>query len=141
VVYIARSSPPRWLTIGYAVGVRVPAHVVTPGVVILSTFTDAALDTWIAAHEFASFTAHTVTDPGRFRSDVLVARSLGYSHTEQQLDPGLQGMSVALMDRKGACRGAVGVTVSVSTYRSSADVREAVLPLLRDVAQSLRPLL
>jgi hypothetical protein len=29
----------------------------------------------------------------------------------------------------------------MSAYRSSADVRDAVLPLLRDVAQSLRPLL
>jgi IclR family pca regulon transcriptional regulator len=141
VVYIARSSPPRWLTIGYAVGVRVPAHVVTPGVVILSTYSDAALDAWIAAHEFASFTAHTVTDPGRFRADVLRARTLGYAHTEQQLDAGLQGVSVPLMDRKGACRGAVGTTVPMTAYRSSAEMLEAVLPLLRDVVQLLRPLL
>lgn len=141
VVYIARSSPPRWLTIGYAVGVRVPAHVVTPGVVILATYSDAALDAWIAAHPFASFTAHTVTDPAHFRADVLRARALGYSHTEQQLDPDLQGVSVALVDRKGRCRGAVGTTVPMSAYRSSEAVREAVLPLLRDVAQALRPLL
>jgi IclR family transcriptional regulator, pca regulon regulatory protein len=141
VVYIARSSPPRWLTIGYAVGVRVPAHVVTPGVVILATYNDEALDTWIAAHEFTAFTAHTVIDPMRFRADVQRARALDYSQTEQQLDPGLQGVAVALVDRKGRCRGAVSTTVPMSAYRSSADVRDAVLPLLRDVAQSLRPLL
>jgi IclR family pca regulon transcriptional regulator len=141
VVYIARSSPPRWLTIGYAVGVRVPAHVVTPGVVILSTFTDAARDAWIAAHEFASFTAHTVTDPVRFHADVQRTRTLGYAHTEQQLDPGLQGVSVPLMDRKGVCHGAVGTTVPMSAYRGSAEMLEAMLPLLRDVAQALRPLL
>ena len=141
VVYIARSSPPRWLTIGYSVGVRVPAHVVTPGVVILATYDDAALDAWIAAHPFASFTTHTVTDPRSFCAQVLLARTLGYWHTEQQLDPGLQGVSVALVDRKGRCRGALSMTMPMTAYRGSAEMLETVLPLLRDAAQSLRPLL
>jgi DNA-binding IclR family transcriptional regulator len=77
------------------------------------------------------------TADGRFYS---IERNC-VSHTEQQLDPGLQGVSVALMDRKGACRGAVGTTVPMSAYRGSAEMLEAMLPLLRDVAQALRPLL
>ena len=43
VVYLARSNPPRLVSIGYHVGARMPAHAVTPGVAILSTFTDAQL--------------------------------------------------------------------------------------------------
>jgi hypothetical protein len=57
-VLFARSSPPRWVTIGYGVGVRVPAHVVTPGFVVLSAYDDDALDAWIKAHEFVSYTRH-----------------------------------------------------------------------------------
>ena len=41
VVYIARSNSPRVVSIGYHPGARVPAHVVTPGLVMLSTWTDA----------------------------------------------------------------------------------------------------
>jgi IclR family pca regulon transcriptional regulator len=141
VAYIARSSPPRWVTIGYAVGVRVPAHVVTPGVVILSTWPEGELDAWIAAHEFASFTAHTVTDPRAFRDSVQRARSLGYWFAERQLDAGLSGLSLPLIDRKGRCRGAVGTTMPMTAYRNSEHMLEAVLPLLQETAQSLRPLL
>jgi IclR family pca regulon transcriptional regulator len=141
VVYIVRSAPPRWLTIGYPVGMRVPAHVVTPGVVILSTWSDDALDAWIAAHEFVAFTARSVTDPKRFRAHVLEARAQGYWHTEQQLDGGLRGMSVPLIDRKGRCRGAIGMTVPMPAYRGGEHMVEAILPLLQETAQQLRPVL
>src|SRR2546429_2957395 len=40
VVYLARSNSPRFISIGYQVGIRVPAHVVTPGVAMLSTWSD-----------------------------------------------------------------------------------------------------
>jgi IclR family transcriptional regulator, pca regulon regulatory protein len=141
VVYIARSSSPRWLTIGYAPGVRVPAHVVTPGTVILATWDDEALDRWLEAHEFSAFTPQTNTDAARFRAQVLEARTLGYWHSEQQLDAGLRGMSVPLIDRRGRCRGAVGMTVPMPAYRNGDHMIEVLLPLLRETAQALRPLL
>ncbi len=141
VIYIARSAPPRWLTIGYGVGVRVPAHVVTPGVVILSTFDDAALDAWTLQHDFTKFTAHTITDRKRFHADVLHARTLGYWHSEQQLDAGLRGMSVPLIDRKGRCRAALGMTVPMPAYKSGEHMIESVLPLLQEAAQEMRALL
>ena len=140
IVYVARSNPPRWVSIGYQVGVRVPAHVVTPGMVILATLDDAALDAWIAAHDFAGFTAHTLTDPKRFRQAVLDVRAQDYCLAYQQLDPGLAGLSLALKDRKGQCRGAVGMTMPAARYTPDQLV-DQLLPLLRDAAQTLRPLL
>ena len=141
VIYIARSAPPRWLTIGYGVGVRVPAHVVTPGVVILSTFDDEALEAWIATHDFVKFTAHTVTERRRFRAEVLQARNLGYWQTDAQLDAGLRGMSVPLIDRKGRCRAALGMTATMPAYKSGAHMIDTLLPLLQETAQQMRPVL
>lgn len=140
VVYVARSNPPRYVSIGYQVGVRVPAHVVTPGTAILSTFSDAELDAWIAGHEFSGFTSHTVTDPAEFRAHVLSARSLGYWMTTQHLDPGLSGIALPIKDRRGNCHGAVGMTLPMQSF-SSEQMVEQLLPLLREAAQSLRPLL
>ena len=141
VVYIARSSPPRWVTIGYGVGVRIPAHVVTPGFVVLATLDDADFEQWLAEHEFVSFTPHTVISGATFRSQVRQARALGYWHTEQQLDAGLRGVAVALIDRKGRCRGAVGTTMPMTAYRHAEHMLETVLPPLQDAAQALRALL
>lgn len=140
VVYVARSNPPRYVSIGYQVGVRVPAHVVTPGFAILSTFGDAELDAWIADHEFASFTSHTVVDPAAFRANVLGARELGHWTTEAHLDSGLRGLAMPLKDRRGECKGAIGMTLQVQSY-SNDEMVEKLLPLLREAAQALRPLL
>ena len=122
------------------VGVRAPAHVVTPGIAILSTFSDARLDAWITGHDFASFSAHTVTDPKRFRTNVRSARALDYWTTEQQLDLGLAGIAVAVKNRKGECVGAIGMTVQMQNNPSDRLV-QTLLPALRDAAQSLRAVL
>jgi IclR family pca regulon transcriptional regulator len=140
VVYVARSTPPRYVSIGYQVGVRVPAHVVTPGVVMLSYLPDEALEAWIATHTFTVFTPHTVTDRERFRDDVRTARVLDYSATDQQLDLGLRGISVALLDRAGRCKGAMGTTVQSQSYTRD-QLTARLLPLLREAALQLRPLL
>lgn len=140
VVYVARSNPPRWMSLGYQVGMRVPAHVVTPGVVILSTWRDAAVRQWIGEHHFSAFTAQTVTEPAGFVAEVDAARQQGFWATTGQLDVAFAGISVPLIDRKGECKGAVGMTVLSANYPSNA-LQEQLLPLLRDTAQLLRPLL
>ena len=140
VVYVARSNPPRWLSIGYQVGMRVPAHVVTPGVVILSTWRDADARKWIAEHSFVSFTAQTETSPAGFAKEVEAARRQNHWATAGQLDAAFSGISVPLVDRKGDCKGALGMTVLSSNY-STEDMQTQLLPHLRDTAQLLRPLL
>ena len=140
VVYVARSNPPRWVSIGYHVGVRAPAHVVTPGIAMLSTYGDEALEAWCAQHDFAAFTAHTVTDPARFQENVRAARELGYWTSDQQLDMGLRGIAMALLDAKGKQKGAIGMTLHSQSYTRE-DMVKQLLPMLREAAQALRPLL
>lgn len=140
VVYLARSNSPRVISIGYYAGARIPAHVVTPGVVMLAARDDEALDAWIAGHDFNALSPYTVTDPVRFRENVVAARSLGYWVTEQHLDAGLRGIAVALKDRRGECKAAVGMTLPIQPMTREQTI-ERLLPLLQDVAQSLRPLI
>jgi IclR family pca regulon transcriptional regulator len=140
VVYIARGNPPRYMTLGYQVGTRVPAHVVTPGPAILATFTPAALRQWIAAHDFTAFTALTVTDAAAFEREVKRAREQTWWATIGQLDASFGGISVPLIDRKGQCRGAIGMTVLTSQYGMDR-MHDELLPHLREAAQALRTLL
>lgn len=140
VVYVARSNSPRVVSIGYHAGARVPAHVVAPGVVMLATLGDDALDRWIGGHSFSSFTSHTVTDPATFRERVVAARQLDHWVADQQLDMGLRGVAVALKDLHGECRAAIGMTVPSQSYGVE-QIAQQLLPLLREAAQALRPLL
>ena len=140
VVYVARSNPPRYVSIGYQVGVRVPAHVVASGVVMLSTQDNASLERWIAAHDFVGFTAHTVTDPQTFSEEIRDARSHDYWTTQGQLDMGLRGLAVALKDRKGVCKAAMSMTLQAHGCTPER-ISGELLTLLREAAQMLRPLL
>ena len=140
VVYVTRSSSPSHVSIGFQPGARVPAHLVTPGYAILSTFDDAALERWVAAHEFTSFTPKGSRDPERFRDWTLATRALGYWVTEQQLDPGLRGIALPLRDRKGDCKGAIGMTTPMLPH-SRGHLVARMLPLLQEAAQALRGIL
>jgi len=140
VVYLARSSAPRMVSIGFHPGARVPAHVVAQGFALLSTLDDAALDAWIAEHDFASFTGSTVDDPALFKEHILAARAMGYWAADQYLSFGLRGLAVALKDRKGRCHYALSVTVQREAYPGDSMVTK-LLPVLREVAETLRPIL
>lgn len=140
IVYLARSNSPRVVSIGFHAGARVPAHVVTPGVVILSKLSDEALALWVEQHEFANFTTNSAVDRDTFLGFVHSARRIDHWITRQLLDPGLQGLAVPLVDRHGNCQGALGMTLQVQNWPVEA-VETKLLPALRDTALTLLPLL
>jgi IclR family pca regulon transcriptional regulator len=137
IVYLARSNSPRVLSIGFHAGARMPAHVVSPGFAILSTFNEAAFEAWLAAHDFSRFTGDTITDPALFRASVAVARRQGYWLAEQYMDVGLRGIAAALSDRQGRCVGAVSMTFQTQAYPGDKPLT-ALLPPLRYTVQQVR---
>lgn len=140
VVYLARSSAPSLVSIGFQIGVRTPAHVVAPGVVLLSALPGEQLDAWIREHEFTRFTEMTVTDPQTFHDLVVGARRLDFWIGNQQGTMGLIGLATMVKDRRGMCRGAIGMTVPEKKF-SPQQLMEQLLPSLREAALTLRPLL
>lgn len=137
IVYLARSNSPRVVSIGFHVGARLPAHVVSPGYVILSTFAAPQFEAWTAAHEFGRFTPQTITDPARFREAVAHARELGYWSIDQYVDVGLGGLAVALNDRKGRCVGALSMTFQTQAYPGNSFL-DKLLPALQEAATAVR---
>ncbi len=140
VVYLVRSNSPRVISIGFHAGARLPAHVVSPGFVIAATFAPAPLDAWIAAHDFGSFTAQTITDGASFREAVQVARQLGYWKANQYINVGLGGLAVALTDRKGRCVGALSMTFQGQAYPRDSSLAR-LLPALQEAALALRAII
>ncbi|PXW98701.1 IclR family transcriptional regulator [Sphaerotilus hippei] len=140
VVYVARSNSPRVVSIGFHAGARVPAHVVSPGLVILSTLKDEPLRSWVAEHEFAGFTASTIVIAQNFTEQVQRARRQNHWISVGQLDAGLTGVATALRDRFGECKGALGMTLQSTAWPEEQIVRRLV-PMLLETAQVLRSLI
>ncbi|MEY4753616.1 MAG: hypothetical protein RJA44_1291 [Pseudomonadota bacterium] len=140
VVYVARSNSPRVLSIGFHVGARVPAHVVAPGMVLLATLPEEALQHWVAEHEFAGFTANTVVQAEAFAAQVRAARQMNHWVTQGQLHVGMMGVATVLKDRHGQCKGAIGMTLQSADW-SPERIDGQLLPQLHETARTLRSLL
>jgi len=114
--------------------------VVTPGVALLATLDEEALERWVGEHEFTAFTSKTVTDPRLFLQHVRAARELGYWIIEEHLDPALLGVAMALRNRRGTPVAAIGITLQMRAWSRDSVVAKLV-PALSETAQALRPLL
>lgn len=140
VAYIARSSSPRLVSIGFQPGDRAPAHVVAPGVALVSALSDEAAAQWMKEHDFVTFTARTVTTIDDFAQEVAGVRQDGFCKLEQQLNSGLTGVAVLLTDLRGRCHAAMGTSFPTVAWTRE-DITSRLLPALRATVENLRPLL
>jgi IclR family pca regulon transcriptional regulator len=116
-----------------------PAHAVSPGTAVLSTWSPQALEAWLASHDYLKFNAATVGDAEHLRERVERARQQGYIRLEQQVDVGLGGLAVPLSDRKSRCVGALSITFQAQAYPEETCLQRLLPPLL-EAAQALRPI-
>ncbi len=140
VLYLVRSNSARLLAVGFQPGARAPAHVVSPGPVLLAAWSEAALEAWLAEHDFGRYTPATVTDPAQFRDAVSRARDEGHARIEQHAELGLAGLAVPLHDHRGHPVGALSITYPTPTWPEDSALRR-LLPPLRETALALRSVL
>lgn len=90
--------------------------------------------------ELARFTPHTVTEPRAFRAVIEQVRSQDWCLAREEQELGVQALAVPLRDRSGAAVAALNVVSSARELGAEAMLARW-LPLLREAAQELRPLL
>jgi IclR family pca regulon transcriptional regulator len=140
VVYVSRSNSPRVVSIGFHAGARTPAHTVTPGYILLSRLPQAQARAWVERHKFTVFTDLTTSDPTQFLDTLRAVRQADHWITEGQLNPGLLGVAVPLVDRHNQCKAALGMTLQTSHWPREA-IEGRLVPALLETAQILQPLL
>jgi IclR family pca regulon transcriptional regulator len=141
LVYLARSNTAGVVSIGFYPGARVPAHVASPGPVILSTMQDEQVRLWAEGHEFVAFTAQSADiSSAIFMKQVMTARKQDYWISIGQLDAGFSGVAVPLRDRYGGCKGAISMTLQSSHWPEERIISK-LLPALNDTTKTLRSLI
>jgi IclR family pca regulon transcriptional regulator len=138
-IFLARSGSPRHTSAGYWPGTRVPAQVTAAGMAVLCNLTDPEIDTWLQGRALPAFTSYTLDAQG-LRSGLLDFRKRGWALSEQQLELNYRGVAVPLLDRHNVAHGAISITMPIN--REEADhALMRVLPVMQDVAKTLRSLL
>ncbi|MBC8129639.1 MAG: helix-turn-helix domain-containing protein [Rhizobiaceae bacterium] len=140
IVYVARASQKRVMSIGLGVGSRLPAYCTSMGRVLLAALEPAAALEIIERSDRRKLTPHTRVDPAVIMTELSIARSEGCCLVEEELEIGLRSLAVPVFAASG--RVAAAMNVGAQSQQVSADaMRTRMLPLLRAAQDDLARML
>ena len=140
IVYVARASASRVLSVGLSVGSRLPAFCTSMGRVLLSALTDAELDACLRRLKPRPYTGKTITDPQKLRRIIVQVRSDGYALVNEELEAGLRALSVPVRNRHDKVVAAINVGAHALRVDQKRMLRD-FLPVLREGAASISGIL
>lgn len=137
VVYTARVRSERVLQLELRAGARLPAFASSIGRMLLAMLPAGALNRYFATATFPAFTKCTVTQPDELRKRLDVIRAQGWCYIKDEIEMGICGIAVPLVDATG--RTVCALNVSTRSDRVSLQTaKSTILPLLRETADSVR---
>jgi IclR family pca regulon transcriptional regulator len=140
IVYIARASQRRVMSIGLSVGSRLPAYCASMGRVLLASRPEKEQRALLDALPREKLTARTLTGMDELLAAIEEARREGYAAIDQELEVGLRAIAVPVMDAGG--RVVAAINVGAQAERASIEhMRKVFLPLLRQAQAELARLL
>ncbi len=140
VIYIARSTRKRMGSLHRDVGSHLPAHCTSMGRVLLAVLTNNELQAYFRVARLEKFTRTTVVDNNELRAIFEKVRRQGYSLVDQELEPELRSICVPVQNAPGRVIAALNVSTQASRT-SKKEMLEHFLPVLKDTAVKMRPLL
>ena len=136
VVYVARVSTHRIMTLALSVGTRLPAYATSMGRVLLAAQPAEWLDDFLERADLKPLTPRTIVDPERLRAALNRIHSRGFALVDQELEEGLRSLAVPVHDAGGAVVAALNVSARAGRGSSEA-IRKELLPPLREAARHI----
>ncbi|MFS8053315.1 IclR family transcriptional regulator C-terminal domain-containing protein [Rhizobium sp. BR 317] len=137
IVYIARASQRRVMSINLTPGSRLPAYCASMGRVLLSGLPESEARAVLARSEIKANTANTKTDTEMLMAEFRQVRAQGYAVIDQELEIGLCSIAVPVENDRGQVVAAINIGAPAA-YVAAADMAERYLPLLRETQKMLR---
>lgn len=140
IVYVARASQKRVMSINLMPGSRLPAYSASMGRVLLAALTDAEVELILSASTLKAHTPRTLTDPGMLKAEISRVREQGYAVIDQELEIGLCSIAVPIRNDRGRVVAAVNVGAPAAVL-PAAELAAHCLPAMLDLQARLKPLL
>lgn len=136
IVYIARASTNRIMTIGLSVGARLPAYCTSMGRVLLAALPEPDLNAYLASADLHPRTERTITDPARLKEEISIVRTQGWCLLDQELEDGVRSVAAPVHDASG--RVVATINTSAHATRVTLDtLRHQFLPALRECSRRI----
>lgn len=139
VVIVARSGS-AMQAYGLHLGARLPAHATSTGRVLLAARGKAEFAAWMKGRELARLTGRTVVEAKAFRAVVDTVRQQDFCVASEEHEIGVHALAVPLRDMEGRTVAALNVVAAPQRLEPRL-LQKDLLPLLREAARELRPLL
>jgi IclR family pca regulon transcriptional regulator len=140
IIYVARASVTRIMSIDLGVGSRLPAFCTSMGRVLLANLQQDELERYLSQTQMKRYTDRTVISVEKLRQLLrLIARN-GYAIVDQELELGLRSMAVPIQNPMGKTVAALNVGAHAQRV-SIQEMQTRFLPRLRTAAQELSMLL
>ena len=111
IVYVARVSVPKLITLRVEIGTRFPAAQTSQGKVLLAALPLGELDRTLALPSRAGLPTYIGRTPEQLREELTTVRARGWALADEELAPGVRSVAVPVRDSTGAVRAAMNVTV------------------------------
>ncbi|MBY3049759.1 IclR family transcriptional regulator [Rhizobium laguerreae] len=140
IVYIARASQRRVMSINLTPGSRLPAYCASMGRVLLAALAESEARAILVRSELKQNTPNTKTDPDELIAEFRRVRTEGYAIIDQELEIGLCSIAVPVDNDRGETVAAINIGAPAALV-PAAEMKERYLPLLKETQAALRPLL
>ena len=136
VVYAVRVPTRRILATNFSIGTRMPAYVVSMGRILLGGLSDQELDNYLLRADLKPLTKRTITDPDKLRKVVRRDAKQGYSYISGELETGICGIAVPLVDAQGRIIAAMNVSLTVEKDVETRATKK-ILPELKSAVDKI----
>lgn len=134
IIYVARSpARHRLLTIGIAVGTRLPAHATSMGQALLAQLSQNEFDRFMKETKLEALTAETLTTREALRERLALVRDRGFALVSEELEIGVRSVAVAIPGRPGNARLALNLSAQAGRV-SESEMIDRFLPQLQRAA-------
>jgi len=140
VIYVARASVTRIMSIDLRVGSRLPAYCTSMGRVLLANLPAEELERLLPDIEFTPRTERTVRSMEKLRQILRQVQRNGYAIVDQELELGLRSMAVPIRNAGGTAVAALNVGTHAQRV-SIQQLQNTFLPHLQAAAEELSMLL
>ena len=137
IVYLARASQRRVMSIGLMPGSRLPAYCTSMGRVLLAALPEAEARGIIDSSELRARTPQTLTDPDAIMTRIAEVRREGFAVIDQEVEMGLRSIAVPLESQRGKVVAAMNLGMA-AVHASVDDMVADCLPKMRVVQEGLR---
>lgn len=140
ILYVARASTRRVMSINLGAGARLPAYCTSMGRTLLAALPRDEAQAILDRSDIVAYTERTKADMATITTELAVVAAQGFAVIDQELELGLCSIAVPLHNANGQVVAAINIGAQTARAPTSRMIAH-FLPLMRKVQAEVRPLL